>query len=115
MRPDDHNTLTHQSDDKNDASRDPPSHPRYMLESYTIRYFLLDGISDAEEVKMLENHRLRYIHSWIEEIRMVSIQCAIFDFLRINNLILTRYKAKIVITNPIKITLMVCNIFIFKH
>ena len=51
-----------------------------MLESDTIIYFLLGGISDVGPVQMLSNHGLCFIHSWIKEIRMVLMQYIILDF-----------------------------------
>ena len=86
-----------------------------MLESFTINYFLPYVISDAGPVNILDIRRLRSIHSWMKEIHVVPIQYVTLEFWPNDNLILTLYKLKIVITTSIKITLMVRTIFIFIH
>ena len=84
------------------------------LASVAITYFPPEVISDVGLVKLLANRRLCSIHSWMKEIRMVPMYYVTLDFLRNNDLILTRYKVKINITTSTKRTLMVCTIFIFS-
>ena len=52
----------------------------YVLKSVTISHFLRYDVSYAVLVQMLANHWLRYIHSWMKEMRMVPMQYVILEY-----------------------------------
>ena len=49
----------------------------------TTSHFLLYSISDVGKVHMLTDHRLCYVHSWMNEICMVPMQYVYLDFYKI--------------------------------